>query len=220
MKAKMLAVALMGACFLASGCSQGQTGQSNRVETKKQAEDENLEKAKEQLEQVILKMEDWNMAAYYYVLERFGSWDDLEKNPLRNVVNSDQKCERGVGFKVTTYGLGVDKDEKEDMTVEDQSMNLMTIVGPDSYRGAVVTDYCNGSFVLEGEVDKSAIPELAGLRLVMRTDFNKKNEESEVWSFDASNVSKWNPQAMKQILKRHKLKDTNRARKDVASPKK
>ena len=217
MRAKLLAVALMGACLLASGCSQDQTGQSNRVETKKQAEDEHLEKAKEQLDQVIIKMEDWNMAAHKRVLERFLSSDDLEKNPYRNVVNSDQKCERGVGFKVTTFGLGVDEDEKEDITVEDQSMGLMTIVGPDSYRGAVVTDYCNGSFVLEGEIDKSAIPELAGLRLVMREDLSK---EDYVRTFDASNVSKWEPKVMKQVLKSHNFKDANKARKDVASPKK
>ena len=214
MKAKLLAVALMGACFLASGCSQGQEVRSNRgaeTKAKTQNEAERVEKVREQFETVLNHVGDWYVAAYNFGLDR-----DLDAPKYRKknalAFNSDQKCEPGKTVKVTTLGVGVDEDD--DLSVEDQSVDLMTIVGPDSYRGAVVTDYCDGRYLIEAEIDKSALPELAGLRFVIKIDFNKTgSDDFVVKTFDASNTPKWDRKIVKDLLKMGEYKDANRSKK-------
>ena len=181
MKAKLLAVAIMSACLLASGCSQSKS-ESKAVANDAETKEDRAFKIIEQLQDAVYTIIDLGTDVDSYGAE---SYDKL-KTSDRKAFGSDQQCTPGMKYPASSLTKG-SKYLKE--------------VGEEKFRGPEITDYCNGDFEIEAVIDDVAYPEIAGIRLMEQIkDVGHGGDECV---FDVRGAKKWDQDLWDEYLSKY-----------------
>ncbi len=181
MKAKLLAVALMGACFLASGCSQSKP-ESKAVANDAETKEDRAFKIVKQVQDAAYATWDPGTAVYAYGAERY----DKLKMSDRKAFGSDQQCAPGMKYPASSLT---------------KASKYLKEVGEEKFRGPEITDYCNGDFEIEAVIDDVAYPEIAGIRMMEKIkDVGNGGKECSV---DVRGVKKWDQDLWDEYLSKY-----------------
>lgn len=181
MKAKMLAAALMGACFLASGCSQSKP-ESKAVANDAETKEDRAFKIIEQVQDAVQSAFGPSTAIGTYGAE---SYDKLKMSD-RKAFGSDQQCVPGMKYPASSLT---------------KASKYLKEVGDEKFRGPEITDFCNGDFEMGAVIDDSAYPEIAGIHL-MRKIKDVGYGEMEC-SVDVRGVKRWDQDLWDEYLSKY-----------------